>query len=361
MIALEPILLRPSASGADTPYITLVRVSDGEAVAHGEACLADPDVFATAVDFLADAVAHTDPADFGLTWQRLMALLDEYTPDPLGDYLAVLGAVDVALWDLAGRKLGVPCHRLAGGRRAPRLDCTAGGLRVGQDDLPKAAEALCKQFGAIEFTLSRDPAQDVPAIHRVRRAVGELAPLMADAGPGYADLAAARKVGEALAQVEAFWYENPLPHGSWEGYAELRRELGTGLAGGRFVTTLAEAERLLQAEAVDLFVADVRRCGGLSAAQRLADMARRHGVRMTFHCGASPLAQAAAAHLAAAHWHVGPLQIVPPPPSVSRLFPAAPHFEGGFLCVPEEPGLGCRLDEPAARQVQVEPPDEHAT
>lgn len=366
MVKLEPVLLQiprdgsPETASAELS-VYLVRAISADEVAYGEACLDNPDLFVAALDFFSDAVANTEPEDFNLTWQRMMALLDEYQPDPLGDHVAVMGAVDMALWDLAGRRLGVPCHRLAGGLRARGIDCTAGGLHVAQEDLEQAAKTLREQFGAVEMTLSGDAGRDVPAIHRLRKALGEMAPLMADAGAGYADVGAARTVGQALEQVEAFWYENPLPAGRWEDYAALRESLGTGLAGGRSLSDLREMEAALCAGAFDIVVADLRRCGGLSAARRVADLAAAHGARMSLHCGASPLAQLAAAHLAAANWHLGPLQVEPTDSPLRGLLAPAPVYDRGFLQVPQEPGLGARVQESIVQQYQVGLPDERSS
>jgi D-galactarolactone cycloisomerase len=359
MVRLEPVLLRiPSPDVPAEQAVCLVRAISDEAVAYGEACLDEPDLFVPALDLLSDAVAHTEPEDYNLTWQRMTALLAEVEPDPPEDHVAVMGAIDMALWDLAGRKLDAPCCRMAGGRRAPRLDCTAGGLRVGQDDLEQAAEMLREQFGAVEIRLSGEAARDVPAIHRLRRALGEMAPLMADAGEGYAEMDDARKVGQALEQVEAFWYENPLPAGRWEEYAVLRETLGTGLAGGRGLHALADIEAALCAGACDIIVADLRRCGGLSAARRIADLAAIHGVRMSLHCGPSPLAHLAAAHLAAANWHLGPLKVEPTDSPLRELVAPAPVFRGGFIDVPQGPGLGAQVQETVVERYQVAVADE---
>jgi L-alanine-DL-glutamate epimerase-like enolase superfamily enzyme len=353
MVKLEPVVLQfPNES--DTPAtVCLVRALTADDVAYGEALLADPELLLAAVDFFEDAVANTDPLDFNLTWQRLMALLREYEPDPVGDYIAVLGAIDVALWDLAGRQLQLPCHRLAGGLRARRIDCTAGGLLATDEQLDRSAWGLREEFGAVELRLSGDAKRDVPAIHRLRKILGEHAPFMADAGAGYADLEAARQVGQALEQVEAFWYENPLPDGRWAETAQLRDSLGTGLAGGRSLGTLLEVEQALRAGAFDILVADVRHCGGLSAARRLADLAELHGVRMSLHCGSSPLAQLAGAHLAAANWHVGPLQVEPAESPLAQLLEPAPQFDNGFLLVPSGPGLGAHVQEAILEQYEV--------
>lgn len=358
MITLEPVLLNVPAEAGDLP-VCLVRVISDDDVSYGEALLADPDLLPVATDFFADAVAHANPLDFGLIWQRLLDLVREYEPDPPEAYMAVLGAIDVALWDLAGRRLNVPCHRLAGGLRSARIDCYGGGLSVDQPDLDKAAVKLRDGFGAVGLRLSGDARRDVPAIHRLRRALGEMTPIMCDAGPGYGDPEAARQVGEAIEQTEGFFYENPLPAGQWAETARLREKLGTGLSGGRFLSTLAEYDQALQADAFDIVVADLRRCGGLSAARALAEMTHWRGVRMTLHAGQSPLAQIAGSHLAAAYWHIGPLQVEPLSPASQELVGPAPQFTNGFLMVPGEPGLGSRISEEAVQRYQVEWPDEH--
>jgi L-alanine-DL-glutamate epimerase-like enolase superfamily enzyme len=359
MVKLEPVLLQlPAVSARAEESVFLVRAISDDAVAYGEAVLTEPDLFLPALDFFSDAVAHTQPEDYGLTWQRMAALLDECEPDPLAEHVAVLGAIDMALWDLAGRKLGVPCHRLAGGLRAPRLDCTAGGLTVGQEGLDAAACRLRDQFGAVEIALSGDAAKDAPAIHRLRRVLGEMTPLMADAGTGYADPESARTVGKALEQVEGFWYENPLPSGQWSEYAALRESLGTGLAGGRSLCEIKQVQAALQAGAFDILVADLRRCGGPTAARRMADLAVTHRVRLTLHNGASPLAQLAASHVAAANWHVGPLQVEPTDSPLRELVTPAPAFQGGFITVPREPGLGAQVDEAVIQRYQVALPEE---
>ena len=88
MVRLEPVVL--SIPFDDTEQtVLLVRAVTADDVAYGEALLAEPELFLVALDFFTDAVANTDPRDFNLTWQRLMALLEEYTPDPLEEYMKV--------------------------------------------------------------------------------------------------------------------------------------------------------------------------------------------------------------------------------------------------------------------------------
>jgi L-alanine-DL-glutamate epimerase-like enolase superfamily enzyme len=89
------------------------------------------------------------------------AIADE-KPEPVRDYWAVLSAVDVALWDLAGRAMGVPCYRLLGGARACRLDCYVTGLYLEEVGVLVAkAKRLLRDFRALKMKIGREPAADV--------------------------------------------------------------------------------------------------------------------------------------------------------------------------------------------------------
>lgn len=357
MIQIEPVMLQLPLPEGNLP-LYLVRVSDETHTSFGEALLSNPSSFFTVVDFFADTVAHGKPEDFGLLWQRMAGLLREYQPEPACDYAAVMGAIDTALWDLAGQALQVPCYRLAGGARARQVDCYAGSLDANDPALTDKAKALRKQFGALQVTLCGEVANDVKAIKAVRRAAGDEAPLLADAGGRYTDLDAALQVGRVLEQVEAFWFEEPLPAGRWEQYAALRQPLATPLAAGKQLFGLKPYARALQAEAIDIAVADLRVCGGMSMGQRLAELCWLHDARVTFHNDASPLTQLAAAHLAVAHFHAGPLQVEMPPESLrnawAELLKPLPVFSKGFLRIPEGPGLGAQVQEENLNRYRVE-------
>ena len=395
MIELEPILLHipldtPLRLSAAAPALSilpvyLVRVTSDDATAYGEALIAsdcragactppEPDgtsadetqrnadtsetagyepppysgpeaTFVEAVDFFSDTLANGRPQDYGLLWQRMAALLREYKPEPAADYSAVMSAIDMAIWDLAGRALGVPCSQLAGGSRARQVDCYAGGLFADDRELSEHTKALRKRFGAVQLSLTGNVAKDINAVKTVRRSAGDEAPLLVDAGGVYTDPEQARQVGQALEQAEVFWFQEPLPAGQWEEYRTLRNAVAPALAADKHMFGLKPYERALQAQAVDVALADLRLVGGMSAGQRLADLCWLHDTRVTFHCGVSPLAQLAAAHLVSAHWHAGPVQVQPAKSPLAELLTAAPVFKNGFLQVPQAPGLGATVSE----------------
>lgn len=356
MIELEPVVLDvpldlEEISATETLY--LVRVITEDEIAYGEALISDPVAFPAAVDFFAEAVAYANFLDFNLLWQRLNEHFQIHKPQPQEVYRAVLAAIDMAAWDLAGRKLGVPCYRLLGGRRSGQIDCYAGGLWAGQENLERTALKLRQQFSAVELRLSGELDRDIAVIRQIRRLLGEEACLMIDASGLYESVEEAREIGSAVVQAEGFWLENPLPAGFWPEYALLRETLDTGIAGGRTLSSYHDYLKALQAGALDVALADLRLCGGLSAGRCLADETSRFGVRLSFHCAASPLALLAAAHLAAAYWHIGPLHVRPFVPPLEELISPPLQFVRGFLQLPTSPGLGGTVQEVVVEHYQI--------
>lgn len=311
-----------------------------------------------AVDFFSDTLANGRPQDFGLLWQRMAALLREYEPQPAADYSAVMSAIDMALWDLAGRALGVPCYQLAGGARARQIDCYAGGLFADDRELSEHTKALRKRFGAVQLSLSGKVGTDIAAVKMVRRTAGDEAPLLIDADGVYTDPEHARTVGQALEQAEVFWFQEPLPAGQWEEYRTLREAIAPALAADKHLFGLKSYERALQSGAIDVALADLRLLGGMSAGHRLADLCWLHDTRVTFHCGVSPLAQLAAAHVVSAHWHAGPVQVQPAKTPLAELLSPGPVFKNGFLQVPQAPGLGATVSEDFISRYRCELPRE---
>ncbi|MGE5530773.1 MAG: mandelate racemase/muconate lactonizing enzyme family protein [Bacteroidota bacterium] len=368
MIEVEPILLqipleaplrlRPSHEPVSSLPLCLVRVSGDDATSYGEALLDDPYLLAETVDFFADAVANGNPRDFGLLWQRMMGLVHEYEPEPAHDFVATLGAIDTALWDLAGRALGVPCYQLAGGARARQVDCYASGLFADDPELAERTKLLRQRFSSIELSLSGELEQDLAAIKTLRRAAGDQAPLLVDGDGQYDDIEQARAIAQALEVIEGFWFAEPLPALRWDDYRALRTAVAPALVADKHIFDLRDYRQALQAEALDVAVGDIRVCGGMSGGQRLAQLAWLHGARATFHCDLSPLARVAAAHLVAANANAGPIQVRPKRTPLMEMVEPVPFFENGFLKVPQEPGLGVQVSEGFISKYRVELPED---
>lgn len=367
MIHLEPVCLRlpleqPVVSSPGQPAssqldLYLVRALSEEAVAYGEAALSNPENFSEAIEFCADSLTTADPREAGLLWQRLAWRLRTEAPEPLADYAAVLSAVDMALWDLAGRTLGQPCHRLLGGARSPVVDCYARGL---QGDDPEAtawlAADLRRQYGSLQLQLTGDLSADRATLRAVRKMVGDEQPLLAHARGAFSELEPALEYGQALEPYEVVWCQELLDGPRWEDYARLRATLGTPLVAGERLAGLSTLARGLESGAVDALSADLRRCGGLSAGRRLADLAALHDNHLTLTADASPLGLLAAAHVTASALAAGAIGVAVAPPGLWEILDPTPVFANGFLRLPQGPGLGGQLRESVVERYQIEEP-----
>ncbi|NPV48424.1 MAG: hypothetical protein HPY69_15910 [Armatimonadetes bacterium] len=356
MITATPLLLdiplsepAPAAlDGALVParQVALVRLTSGNAVAYGEAGLTDPQALPEVLDFLTDLLGTADPTDHDLLWQRMAWSLRDYQPTPLADYTAVLSAVDVAVWDLAGQLLGQPCWRLLGGARSRRVDAYAAGLHAAAPPtLTRDTKAIRQRFGSLQLRLTGDQEVDTAAAATVRSAAGDTALLRLDAGCSYPDAEQVRGLVTALGPAEPFWLMDPLPLGNWETWAQLCPDLPMALAGGRGLTGLKTAAQALSLGAVDILTPDLRLCGGLSAGRRLADVAWIHGAAIAFAGAYSPLTQLAAAHLAAATLHASCVEMEGLPGPFAEMLEPPVRVVDGFLMLPDGPGLGSRVSE----------------
>lgn len=367
MITATPLLLdvplpesAPAAlDGALVParHLALVRLTSDHAVAYGEAGLTDPQALPVALDFLTDLLAAADPVDHDLLWQRMAWSLRDYQPTPLADYIAVLSAVDVAVWDLAGQLLGQPCWRLLGGARSRRVDAYGAGLHAAAPaTLTRDTKAIRRRFGSLQLRLTGDQEVDTAAAASVRSAAGDTMLLRLDAGASYPDADQVRRLVTAVEPTEPFWLMDPLPLGNWETWAELCPDLPMALVGGRGLTRLGTAAQALAAGAVDVLTPDLRLCGGLSAGRRLADLAWIHGAAIAFVGAYSPLTQLAAAHLVAATVHAGCVEMEGLPGPLAEMLDPPAQVLDGFLLLPDGPGLGTRVSEAFIARYQREFP-----
>ena len=349
LITTMPAKLITPSPGAEAPEIlqvALVRVDDGTAVAYGEALLADLHHLDPAVELFADVIGAGDVLDFDLLWQRMALALKEGDPPSVADYSAVLGAVDIALWDLAGRRLGVPCHRLLGGRRTRRLDCCLRGLRTDDPALTEKVQKAAARFSTVQVTVTGSVDEAVATLHRVRRELGFGVRLIADLGELRLDSPEA--VLELAAELEAdeiYWLEDPLETGRWSDCSRVRSAAGIPIACGARLSGVRPFAAVLQAQAADILTVDVVRCGGISAARRIADLAWLHGVVVGFTGTGGPLSLAAAAHLGTAFFHAGLVGLAPSTLLQEAMVAPQVEIADGFIAVPEGPGLGVVVRE----------------
>lgn len=296
---------------------------------------------------LGEVLRGLDARAIGEAWDRMWAACTLVGHAGLSVF--ALSAVDIALWDLLGKCLGAPVHRLLGTRHTTLSAYASDGCWLGREPDGVAEEAstfAAQGFRAIKVRFGRcDPDADIATLAAVRGAVGPSVRLMVDVNQGWS-LERARAYGRRLAEFNVEWFEEPLPAEDVRGLAALRRELSVAITAGENAYMLDGVRALLEAEAVSILMPDVQRVGGISGWVRANALAEAWHVPITSH-----LFPEVSVHLLASSRNPGPIEWV------SWMVPLLQEpltCEHGDVTVPDRPGLGMTFDPEAVRHYQVE-------
>jgi D-galactarolactone cycloisomerase len=327
----------------------------GEAFAQG---LEPPEIAATVIDkALRPLLIGADPRDTEVLWHRMYHVTRDYGRK--GSVVAGISAIDIALWDIAGKHHGVPVHRLLGGAFRTRVQPYATGFyRIkGQGEAKRLAEEALRHFEAgftlMKVKLGYGVADDIACMREIARAIeGKPISLMVDTNHAYGR-AEALRLGRALEQYDLRWYEEPVAPEDIAGYVELRGKLAMPIAGGENEHTLYGFRELLAAGAVDIAQPDIGSCGGISAARHIMALAQAHGVQVNPHVWGSAIAQAASLQVIAAapvaHHSLYPQEPVleydrSSHPFRQQLVTTPIGLTDGWVEIPSRPGLGVEVD-----------------
>lgn len=296
-----------------------------------------------------------------------------------GMYVAVLSAIEAALWDLAGKALQLPVYQLLGGkfRDKIRVYCDTA---LYQQHLPKPAdfaEAATKAkkmgFNAIKFDL--DQANDPNKYDRynwtaspaelqrmydqlsaARQAVGPEIDICADMHGRY-DAVTAQAIAKRLEPLNLMWLEEPIPAENVEAYKLITESTSTPICAGENHYLAYGFRRMLETGAVDIVMPDLQKCGGLGEGQRIANLANLYYVPFAPHMVASFLGAMACAHVCAAvpnfmimewqsYFHTQPM------------FKEIVTYDGewvkdSFITVSDKPGIGVEINEAGMKKYAI--------
>lgn len=348
-------LLGGSAARPAQPYRRLLvirlRAENGE-TGYGESYGTPAAVAAIVQETLAPVILQRDARDVEILWQEMYQRIGYHGPG--GVMLEALSGIDIALWDLKGKALGVPLSVLLGGYR-PQVPVYAASVYLDTPDaMARQALRFAEQgFAAIKIKIGRNPALDAETAAAVRAAVGNNATLMADANGAY-DARTARQVGRRLDALGYAWLEEPVATWDVEGYRRVGAALDLAIAGGEGHYTRWGFRDLIARGQVDVLQPDLTRCGGVSEARAIAQLASAYHRKFSPHCWSSVFGLAAAVHLAAAGSNTLNLEYdAHPNPIKDCLLGRQLCAADGWLAVPEAAGLGLRVDEAAFERCRV--------
>jgi len=186
-----------------------------------------------------------------------------------------IAAVDVALWDLKAKLLGLPLVKLLGMVR-PCVEVYGSGGFTSYTDTELADQLggwAAQGLRAVKMKVGREPGRDPERVRVARAAIGPSTALFVDANGAYSR-AQALRMAAAFAESNVTWFEEPVSSDDLPGLAGLRQRLpaGMNLAAGEYGYDLGYFHRMLAAEAVDVQQADASRCAGISVFQQVAGL-----------------------------------------------------------------------------------------
>ncbi len=300
-----------------------------------------------------------NPLDTEILWQELYNLFRDQGQRGLA--VTALSGIDVALWDIKGKRFGVPVSVLLGGRlrESVRAYATGSFRRDGvdrvADNAAECAGHIAAGFNAVKIKIGFDPKTDLAVIAAVREAIGPQARLMIDANHGY-DVREAVAVGQAAQQYDIDWFEEPVIPEQLGAYRAVRAGQPIPVAGGETWHGRFGFREPLETRCIDIAQPDLCGTGGFTEMRRIADMAALHGVRLVPHVWGTVVQIAASLQFMAA--------LLPDPPRREPIepileFDRTPNpfrqaiartpieHENGVVRIPDGPGLGIEIDRDA--------------
>ena len=348
---------------------TLVRLeADDGTVGWGEAFASPRATAALIEDVFADVVTGLSPVAAESLAERV------YTGD-IGGYQVgreaftqcALTGVETAMWDLRGRALGEPIHKLLGGLRTESVVPYASTMYVtewGQDPAEPMEAAADEGFTAAKIKIGRGVEDDVHRVETAREILGENAHIMIDYNGNYTPRQAIESI-HALESYDLTWVEEPVPPENFSGYREIKDHVDVPLAAGEAHFGRFEFKRLIDDRLVDVIQPNLGQCGGFAEARFLAKLATTENVLVRPHVWNSGVGTAAALQFAAS---------LPDYPNAPDMAAEPVLFEfdrsenplrhdilerpldptDGSLAVPQEPGLGVTVDEDAVESYRLD-------
>jgi len=352
---VKVFLLRPTV---------LVRVeTDAGIVGWGECSPMNGRVVAAHVRHsIAPLVLGKDPFDLEAIVEGVMVK----TYKIAGQTQAIaLSGVEIALWDILGKALGVPIYKLLGGAYRKRIPMYASSMR--RDISPEEeAERLArlveeKGFRAVKvrvgqtygFDSDAAPGRSVAVVREVRRRLGEEVEIMVDANSCFT-APRAIELGRRLEEYRIFHFEEPCPYTDLDATAQVAQALDVPIAGGEQDWDLKRFKEMLVKNAVDIVQPDLIKVGGFLVGKKVAALAEAFGRVCTPH-QTQPLGTIANLHFVASTPCCRYFQEynIEPHPIGERLFRNPVPVVDGCMEVPEGPGLGVEINEEILGQAEV--------
>jgi galactonate dehydratase len=314
-----------------------------------------------------------DPLNVDALWERIRTT-GIFAGAQGGQYITALTGLEIALWDLAGKALGLPVYQLMGGkfRDKVRIYCDSD-----MDD-PLAPEsdkklAWIKDQGFTAMKIDLDEFNDpnrfdrsnwtannlevdrmVRWVKHVRESIPREMELACDMHGRY-DAGTGKRVAKELEPFRLLWLEEPVPAEDIDAMADIRHSTSTPIACGENLYMRWGYRELLDKNAVDIIQPDFQKTGGLSESRKIANLAQTYYVPVAPHCVVSPIGMMSTAHACVTfpnflccEWHW-----INFPDHWKNWVKEGEIIQKGYVTVTDKPGLGVEMNEDAAKKAQI--------
>ena len=274
-------------------------------------------------------------------------------PVAKGDYIEAMGSVDIAVWDIIGKALGMPVYKVLGAH-ADRLRVYAAGGYYRDDkttaDLVAEMEGYVEEgFRAVKMKVGGEPMRvDEERVRAVRHAIGPDVDLLLDANNRWAPYEAIR-FGRMVEPYEPFWFEEPVVADDFQGCAEVKHALDIPIVAGENEYTRWGTRDLIEHRSCDILNLDTVKAGGITEHRKISALASAYHIPVSPH-GSPHMAS----HLLASTPNALIMETYPG--VQSRYNPALPLYpvEDGYITMPRKPGLGIDPDPEMVKKYKVE-------
>ncbi len=355
---------------------TFVRIyTDEGIVGTGECNSAGPSAsgFANkqAILHLKPRLIGQDPLNIGPLYETLRRS-GRYGGTTNAPIIFAITGIENALYDIAGKALGVPVYKLLGGKFRDKIrlyaDCHAGESNEPQAYAEKALQVVEEGYSAVKFDVdhagvgrldpynwtvgAKEMTHVINLIQTTREAIGYEVDLAIDCH-GQFDLPSAITLAKAIEPLRLLWLEEPVPSENIDALAQVKATTSTVICTGENQYTRFEFLELLQRKAADVIMPDLAKAGGIMEGKRIAELADTFYVPIAPHNVSSPLGMMAACHVMAAVPNFLVLEFHGREISwwEDLCDGDKPYIQNGWMAVSEKPGIGVELNDKVAKSL----------
>lgn len=356
-------VISTAADGTQDDLIITVETDEG-IIGYGEVDTS-PNVGKAVVDAymshgtcygLREVLIGADPFDYEQLWNDMWAKTYYYGRS--GPVLHVMSGIDMALWDIMGKSVGKPVHKLLGGSYKDKVRAYASALMPDdQKGVQKLVEdCVQKGYTAIKLgwgPLGYDYRFDIELVKTAKKVAGDKVEIMIDIGKRYR-LKEAIRVAKAFEDLDIYWLEEPLPAEDLVGYRKLVESTSTRIATGEEESGRLAFSRLIHETHIDVVQPDMSRCGGLTEAKKIAVMAADQNILCVPHAFKTGVLVAASLQFIASIPHAPFLEFSITESAIRKELLVNPFVQkDGYVEVPQLPGLGIEFNQEVIKKYGV--------